>query len=177
MASYGSPQPWDGGPPSATAMMRASDADRERTVDVLKAAFAEGRLTSQEYDERSGRAYRARTYGELGGLVADLPQGPVPMPPAAGPIPMTFRPASPGPGNGQALASLICGVAGLFVGVTAVPAILLGHRARREIRATGESGGAMATVGIVLGWLVAGCWAAVLALAVVVVVIAGATGH
>ena len=45
--------------------MRASSADRERTVDVLKAGFAEGRLTQDEYNDRMGRAYSARTYGEL----------------------------------------------------------------------------------------------------------------
>ena len=47
------------------ASMRASSADRERTVDVLKAGFAEGRLTQDEYNDRMGRAYSARTYGEL----------------------------------------------------------------------------------------------------------------
>src|SRR6202030_4661343 len=44
----------------AQASMRASSADRERAVDVLKAGFAEGRLTQDEYNDRMGRAYAAR---------------------------------------------------------------------------------------------------------------------
>ena len=55
--------------------MRAASADRERAVDVLKAGFAEGRLTQDEYNDRMGRAYAARTYGEhkvLGSLVHHL---------------------------------------------------------------------------------------------------------
>ena len=62
-----------GGPPRALA----ANADRERAVDVLKAGFAEGRLTKAEHDDRVGRVYAARTYGELGSLVADLPAGPL----------------------------------------------------------------------------------------------------
>ncbi|QMU74266.1 DUF1707 and DUF4190 domain-containing protein [Streptacidiphilus sp. P02-A3a] len=60
--------------------MRAAHADRERTVDVLKAAFAEGRLTADEYSERVERVYKAQTYGELSGIVQDLPSGPMPLP-------------------------------------------------------------------------------------------------
>ena len=66
--------------PAQTAMMRASHADRERTTDVLKAAFAEGRLTPEEYNERVEQVYRAQTYGELSGIVQDLPSGPMPVP-------------------------------------------------------------------------------------------------
>ncbi|MFC1409157.1 DUF1707 and DUF4190 domain-containing protein [Streptacidiphilus sp. N1-12] len=62
------------------ATMRASHADRERTVDVLKSAFAEGRLTSEEYNGRVDQVYRAQTYGELAGIVHDLPSGPMPTP-------------------------------------------------------------------------------------------------
>ena len=58
--------------------MRASSADRERAVDVLKAGFAEGRLTQDEYNDRMGRAYAARTYGDLAALTTDLPAGPLP---------------------------------------------------------------------------------------------------
>jgi len=58
-----------------SSAMRAASADRERAVDVLKAGFAEGRLTQDEYNERIGRAYAARTYGELTALTADLPAG------------------------------------------------------------------------------------------------------
>ena len=55
------------------ASLRASDADREQLVDVLKGAFAEGRLSQDEYTERMERAYTAKTYGELALLSTDLP--------------------------------------------------------------------------------------------------------
>ena len=67
-------------PAASHAAMRASSADRERAVDVLKAGFAEGRLTQDEYNDRMGRAYSARTYGELMALTADLPAGVLPAP-------------------------------------------------------------------------------------------------
>jgi hypothetical protein len=74
---------------SGYGYMRASSADRERAVDVLKAAFAEGRLDQGELSDRLGRAHAARTYDDLAVLVADLPigpfgtlpQAPLPMPP------------------------------------------------------------------------------------------------
>ncbi len=55
------------------ATLRASDADRERIVERLRHAAAEGRLLAEELEERLGRAFAARTYGELDVLVADLP--------------------------------------------------------------------------------------------------------
>ena len=58
----------------------AANADRERTVGVLRAGFTEGRLTQDELDERVTRAYVARTYGDLWALTADLPAGALPYP-------------------------------------------------------------------------------------------------
>lgn len=52
--------------------MRASDADREVVRTVLADAFADGRLTREEHDERVGILLEARTLGELPGLVDDL---------------------------------------------------------------------------------------------------------
>jgi len=57
----------------------AATADRERTVGVIRAGFAEGRLTQDELDERVAQAYAARTYAELWALTADLPAGPLPL--------------------------------------------------------------------------------------------------
>jgi len=51
----------------------ASDADRERIGERLRAAAGEGRLTSEELEERLERAFSARTDAELEPLVADLP--------------------------------------------------------------------------------------------------------
>ncbi|NJQ02981.1 DUF1707 and DUF4190 domain-containing protein [Streptomyces zingiberis] len=141
--------------------MRASDADRERAVDVLKAGFAEGRLSRGEYEQRIGRAYQAQTHGQLQAIVSDLPQGPVPQTfpaPSVAPVPVphTFLPAPPVPGraNGTATAALVCGILSPMTwGVTAIPAVVLGHKARAEIRRSGESGDGFAMAGVVIGWL------------------------
>lgn len=53
--------------------LRASDADRDRVAEVLRDALAEGRLGMEEFDERLEAVYKARTYGELTPLTADLP--------------------------------------------------------------------------------------------------------
>ena len=57
----------------ANAAMRASDRDRAVIETVLADAFAEGRLTRSEYDERADAALASRTLGDLVPLVADLP--------------------------------------------------------------------------------------------------------
>ena len=59
--------------------LRASDADRERTAEVLRLAAGEGRLTADELGERLDAVFAGRTLGELERLVADVvPQGPTP---------------------------------------------------------------------------------------------------
>jgi hypothetical protein len=58
------------------SLVRASDADRDQTIEALAAASAEGRLTLEEYAQRSETALVARTHGELAGLTADLPASP-----------------------------------------------------------------------------------------------------
>ena len=52
--------------------IRATDADRERTAQVLRASGANGQLTVDELDERVEAAYAAKTRGELERLVEDL---------------------------------------------------------------------------------------------------------
>jgi hypothetical protein len=52
---------------------RASDQDRERTAVALGGHYAAGRLSLEEFQERLDQAYAAKTLGELGDLVADLP--------------------------------------------------------------------------------------------------------
>jgi len=66
-----------------TGLVRASDADRDRTVEALATASAEGRLTLDEYSERSEAALVARTMGDLAGLTADLPAAALPAVPQA----------------------------------------------------------------------------------------------
>jgi len=53
--------------------VRASDADREHTVALLRHGFTDGRLTQAELEERAAVAYVARTTAELSELTADLP--------------------------------------------------------------------------------------------------------
>jgi len=54
------------------ASMRASDADREIVRAVLADAYADGRLTREEYDDRLNTLYGSRTLGEVPSLVTDL---------------------------------------------------------------------------------------------------------
>jgi hypothetical protein len=53
--------------------MKASDADRDQVLAVLSENFQAGRLTSEELEDRTGRALSARTLDELDALTADLP--------------------------------------------------------------------------------------------------------
>ncbi len=55
--------------------LQASDAHRDHVIDQLKAAFVQGRLTIDEFDERVGQAFASRTYAELAALIADIPAG------------------------------------------------------------------------------------------------------
>ncbi|MFE6691705.1 DUF1707 domain-containing protein [Streptomyces sp. NPDC057743] len=57
----------------AAPALRASHADRDRTVDLLRVAAGDGRLTAAELDERLESALGARTLGELAELTTDLP--------------------------------------------------------------------------------------------------------
>jgi len=141
--------------------MRAASTDRERAVDVLKAGFAEGRLSQEEYNDRMGRAYAARTYAELMALTADLPAGAMP---AAWPVTVYQPPTST---NSLARASMILGVAEFFsMGLTAVPAVICGHVAKREMRQTGQRGDGLATAGLVLGYMAIIFWGVLIVLAI-----------
>jgi len=78
--------------------IRVSDADREQVTARLREHFADGRLTSEELDERITAALNAKTYGDLRRVMADLPDpalatpqpGPVP-PPWTGRAPYAYR--------------------------------------------------------------------------------------
>ncbi len=53
--------------------IRASNPDREATLAILHDALAQGRITADEFAERSEAALAARTMGDLQPLVSDLP--------------------------------------------------------------------------------------------------------
>jgi hypothetical protein len=65
--------------------MRASDSDREKVVEILRVAYTEGRLTMDEFDDRTTAAYSAKTWGDLHGLTSDLPAAANLSPPPAAP--------------------------------------------------------------------------------------------
>jgi hypothetical protein len=67
--------------------LRASDADRDEVVTLLRRHAAVGRLTVDELDARCAQALSAVTVGELGRLVGDLPREAPPAPPAPGRTP------------------------------------------------------------------------------------------
>jgi len=58
--------------PSSSPALRASDADRDRVIELLRAAVADGRLDPAEFDERLDAALAARTIDALAPLTADL---------------------------------------------------------------------------------------------------------
>jgi hypothetical protein len=70
---------------------RASDADRERVAEALRAAYAEGRLTMPELEERLATAYAARTETELATLTRDLGAAPARPADLAGMTPTSTR--------------------------------------------------------------------------------------
>lgn len=65
-------------PEQPRAIVRAADADRNLVAKLLSDALADGQLSLTEYDERTAAAYKARTYGELDVLTADLALAPLP---------------------------------------------------------------------------------------------------
>ena len=70
------PPPGEPPEPFPAPDVRASDADRDRVIDVLRAATADGRLTADEFSERMAAALSSRTFRELAPLTADLAAAP-----------------------------------------------------------------------------------------------------
>jgi len=125
----------------ARAQMRASTVDRDRAVELVTAAYTEGRLDKDEHDARVERAMTATTFADLDAVVSDLPGG---RPPA----PQVMLRTNP-----LAITSLVCGIAQIMFGPFAtIPAIVCGHVGRSQIRRTGENGAGMAVAGLVLGY-------------------------
>src|SRR3954452_11905977 len=96
--------------PPARPALRASDADREAVAERLRVASVDGRIDSEELEERLSQVYAARWVGELDRIVADV----VPPPPPA-PPPYQYPQASPAhqpvpTTNGLAVASLVAAV-------------------------------------------------------------------
>jgi hypothetical protein len=77
-------------------MIRASDQDRDVVVTALRDAYTAGRLTMEEFDERTTAAYASKTWGELRTLTEDLPAQPILGADVPGrPLPAPSLPAHP----------------------------------------------------------------------------------
>jgi hypothetical protein len=96
--------------------MRAGDSDRQAVADKLKLALDEGRLDLGEYDERLQKTYAAKTYGDLSGLLDDLPGVAPVVRPAADPAPKADAPAPiMSSRSGQLVKAWLGGFGGIFV--------------------------------------------------------------
>lgn len=137
--------------------VRVSDADRETIVARLSTATAEGRLTIEEFSERSRHAYASRTWGELSTVLYDLPPGdlvhpeqPVPPPAAASEskLPMLSLMAGFAP-----LPLTMCLGMSMLSPFISIAAIVLGVKALRGPADSVRHGRGMAIGGVVLGSL------------------------
>ena len=77
-----------------TRLARASDADRDRAVAKLRDHAVAGRLTVEDLDERSGKAFSARTLDQLDAVLADLPRRRWREPAPARALPLLWRKGS-----------------------------------------------------------------------------------
>ena len=74
-----------------TRRLRASHADREQAVEVLKAAFVQGRLDRDEFDARVGQVLASRTHWELAAVTFDIPAELIGALPRRPPVPASRR--------------------------------------------------------------------------------------
>src|SRR5215469_3829155 len=98
--------------------LRASHADREQVVGMLKAAFVQGRLAKDELGMRVGQALVSRTYADLAALTADLPAGLARTQPVREPARGKARTAG--------VAVILC-PAGIYASAGVVHAVLIGN--------------------------------------------------
>ena len=96
--------------------LRASHADREQVLGVLKAAFVQGLLTKDEFDLRVGQTFASRTYAELAAMTADIPAGLI----ATQPLREAARAQAPHPENKVVNSCACATLAVLALGATLV---------------------------------------------------------
>jgi hypothetical protein len=98
--------------------LRVSDADRDRAIAELSEHYQAGRLATEEFEDRTGRALTARTSADLAALFTDLPRRQAPVTSAA-----ASAPASPG----RLWPARVPVVPVAILAVVAVLAVLGGH--------------------------------------------------
>jgi len=147
----------------ATPGLRASDADREATVERLRVAAEEGRIDHEELDERLTAAYGARYCNELEPLTADVT-------PAAAPVAPRLPPVFVQPTrrlNPLAVVSLVCALLLWSMGgLGSIAAVVTGHLSLNQINRSGgtQYGRGAALAGLCIGYVgVAGLVLVVLA--------------
>jgi hypothetical protein len=113
-------------------------------------------------------------YGQAGQPYGQQPYGQVPQPygqPPYAPPPYGYGyPPPQQRTNGMAIASMVLGILWIYW-IGAILALVFGYIAKRQIRERGESGGGMATAGIVLGWV----WIGIGVLVAVIGIVVSAT--
>jgi Domain of unknown function (DUF1707) len=75
--------------------LRVSDADRDRAIAELSEHYQAGRLSTEEFEDRTGRALQARITADLAALFSDLPRREAPMTGATATSAANTAPASP----------------------------------------------------------------------------------
>lgn len=141
-------------PPPKPAL-RASDADREAVAERLRVASVDGRIDSEELEQRLAGVYAARWVADLDRLVADVSPPPPPAPPPPPPYPVPYATGYPvATTNGLAVASLIAGF--FWLGwLGSFLAVIFGHVALGQIKESGgrQEGSGLAIAGLVLGYM------------------------
>jgi len=92
--------------------LRASDADREQVIEVLKAAFAHGGLVKDEFGVRIGQTFGSRTYAELADVTAGLTRAQPVRKPAR---PQAGKAAVRGPAPARAKKAVAWGAYGIVL--------------------------------------------------------------
>jgi Domain of unknown function (DUF1707) len=101
--------------------MRVSDADRDQAIAELSEHYQAGRLTTEEFEDRSGRALQARTTADLADLFTDLPRRQAPT--TTGPTATSTAPAN----STRAWPARVPVAPVTILAIVAVLALLSGH--------------------------------------------------
>ncbi len=138
--------------PADEGDLRASHADREGVIGILKAAFVQVRLAKDEFDLRVGQALAARTYAELAIVTADLPPGLSPLQHSQPARVPGWRPALRGPRLAMTAATML--YAGMWLLAVALPRDGAG-----DPQAAGANLVGLGTLAYLLVMTLAGVWA------------------
>ena len=104
--------------------LRASDADRERTVADLRRHYETGHIGYAEFNHRMDTAYRATYQHELTALLADLPNGSPGQ--AVAPAPAATQPPKQKTPAGK-IVMIVALVIGALIGLSWLSAIVTHH--------------------------------------------------